>query len=804
MTSMIPGPFRFPTYLFASLSLATGAVAAASGVTELTLARDGQPAATIVVAGTAGQVPWFAASELQSHIRKITGATLPIVTDDAAVLGTRILVGASRQTETLNLRNSSFAAQEYLIGFRTNTLILMGRDREDDGYPVRLTGRAQRVAGRFGQAMELGGVCQAVSVADHGFADEAGTLETWVWLGPERAEAGTIFRVDGSPWTYHIVDTQGRAIRYVVYDGQTGRSVTSGSLPDGWHHLCATHDARAGQIELFVDDASCGTAAYGPTTCSNAPFLHLGAFLADGRAANQLRGRLDEVHVARVARPPAADWATRPRAADADTLARLSFDEPSGPPRERSGRPRRPGPPALDDNFSPMGTSHAVHDFLERFCDVRWYAPTDLGMVFTPRATLTIRGADVRRKPAFEFRRHAPSGIAHAYVGLSARPTAEEERLFIARRRLGGTNYMTNHSFYDYYDRFWDKNAQRPDLFAGRRVEFWAKGYAGRPPQLCYTSSQLVAQVVKDARARLDAGADFVPLVPMDNDQQCRCPDCQALLDKETRGKHFSTGKASGLFWNFANAVAREVRQSHPDKFVGALAYYDYAFPPRFAVEANLCVGPCLHTRNWWAPAMERNDLAFYRGWLDQAPGRLHCVWLYQCFPYEIAETHGFIAFPGFHAHTLARQFQMLARDRVRGIFLCGVADYVDGYLTFRSLDDPFFDLDAALEEFFTRYYGPAAPPLKALYLDIERTYMTPANYPEAVQREDAHFHQSEEMAWKHLGTSDRMAGWAKLMEQARAAATTPEQRERVAVFAKDIWGRMVEGRRKWEAKQKQ
>ena len=642
------------------------------------------------------------------------------------------------------------------------------------------------------------------SISSHGFSDDAGTLEAWVWLGSERRDAGTIFRLDGSSWTYHIVDTQGDSLRYVVYDGKSGHSVVSPKLTNGWHHVCATHDARAAHIELFVDGATCGTAPFTRSSCSNSPALLIGAFVADGKVGNAFRGRLDEVHVSRTVHRPGADWATQLRATDAETLVRLSFDEASGPPRELSGQPRLTTPPTLEDDMSPQATCYAVYDFLERFCDVRWYAPTDLGLVCPTRATLEVSGADVRRRPKFEFRHHAPSGISKAYVGLSAKPTAEELRLFVARRRLGGKSFVTNHSFYDFYDRFWAKNPQRPDRFEGRREEFWAKGYPNKPPQLCYTSPQLTAQVVRDARAKLDAGADYVQLVPMDNDQQCRCANCQALLDQTNHSQQFSTGKSSGLFWSFANAVAREVRQSHPGKFVGALAYYDYAFPPRFEVEPNILVGPCLHTRNWWSPSMERNDLAFYRGWLQKAPGRLHCVWLYQCFPDEIAENNHFHPFPGFHAHTLSRQFQMFAQDQVRGFFLCGVASYIDGYLTFRCLEDPSFDVDRALDEFFTLYYGPtAAAPMKELYLGIENTFMSPANYPVTVQKDDIHFHQTEEMAWQYLGTADRMANWAKLLAQAQAAALTPEQKQRVDIFAKDLWADMLAGQQHWAAKQK-
>ena len=787
--------------ILAALAWVWAGPAGADVSRRLTLVRDGRPAAAIVIGAEAGFAPSFAAWELQLHIRKITGAELPIATDRDPPAGTRILVGAGRLTEALGLRGDAFKPQEYLIAFRPDTLVLMGCDRRDDAYPVCLDGRPERVEGRFGKALEFGGACRALSVEGPGFSDEAGTLEAWVWLGPRRLDAGTIFRLDGNPWTYHIVDTRGETVCYTVYDGSAGRSVASPKLADGWHHLCAVHDAAKGEFELFVDGASCGAAAYTLTTCAAAPYLHLGAFVSDGVARNRFVGRIDAARLSRVARAPSPGRADAPGAVDADTTVALDFDEESGPPREGSGRFRRPSPPPLRDAFEARGTCDAAFDFLERFCGVRWYAPTDLGLVHPTRATLQVEGADVRRAPAFEFRHHAPSGIAHAYVGLAPAPSDEELRLFVCRRRLGGRNFMTNHSFYDYYDRFWERNPARPDLFEGRWTEFFARGYEGRPPQLCYTDRSLAAQVVADARARLDQGAEYVQLVPMDNDQHCRCEACRALFDEENRSRHFSSGKASALFWTFANRVARELRASHPEGRVGALAYFDYAFPPPFELEPNILVGPCLHTRNWWCPAMERNDLAFYKGWCAKAPGRLHCLWLYQCFPYERGDVYGFRAFPGFHAHTLGRQFRMFAADGVRGIFLCGVADYIDGYLTLRSLDDPFFDIDAALEEFFTGYYGPAGPAMRRLYLEIERVYMDPANYPEAVRTEDAHFHQTEEMAWRYLGTRERLAAWGALLEEAEAAARSAEQKERVAVFRKDLWGPMAAGRAQWEAK---
>ena len=70
------------------------------------VAREGEPEATIVVAKRAPAAADFAAAELQEHVRIITGATLPIATDESEVKGRRILVGESAATRALKLRPS--------------------------------------------------------------------------------------------------------------------------------------------------------------------------------------------------------------------------------------------------------------------------------------------------------------------------------------------------------------------------------------------------------------------------------------------------------------------------------------------------------------------------------------------------------------------------------------------------------------------------------------------------------------------------------------------------------------------------
>ena len=98
---------------------------------SMTLVRDGQPAATIVLAQEPNRAAALAAVELQEHILKITGAKVSIVTDDRIPAGVRILVGESAATRKLGLQGADFKPQEYLIRTYPDTLVLMGRDKLD-------------------------------------------------------------------------------------------------------------------------------------------------------------------------------------------------------------------------------------------------------------------------------------------------------------------------------------------------------------------------------------------------------------------------------------------------------------------------------------------------------------------------------------------------------------------------------------------------------------------------------------------------------------------------------------------------
>lgn len=633
--------------MLGAAALGVMAVFSPAWAAELTLTREGRPAATIVLAAEPTKAAQFAAHELQYHIKLITGAELPIRADDAPADAVRILVGESAATRALGLTSESFLPEEYLIRFLPDALVLIGRDKDDRGR--------------------------------------------------------------------------------VVYDD-------------------SDYEAFRTWPDFFEDHATC----------------------------------------------------------------------------------------------------FAVYDFLERFCGVRWYFPHEFGTVYPVRPTLTVSGEEIRRRPTFIYRQPSYGlGMSEWFdreIGLW--PTDSDEakaidgeafeqthrrwpdrwpyihakraavRLYMHRLRMGGQRYAANHSFYGYYDRFWEPNPERPELFEARHPDWFAQGYEGKPPQMCYTNPDFIAQVIQDARDYFDgkgtkpgavAFGDFFALVPMDNGAYCKCPRCQAKFNQaEATNPHFSNGRWSDYIFGFVNEVAREIRKTHPDKYLAALAYADYAYyPANIRLEPNIAVQLCLHVRNWWSPIMEANDRRIFESWVTKEKGRPIYLWLYYTFPQEIATGGGWHCFPGFFAHTAARQLAEFAQAGIKGIFCNGMPTDFDAYLVMRLFDDPTLNVDAVMDEFFTLYYGAAAQPMKRLYLAIEDAFSNPANYPDYVRTRPGHYHQTEELAWGYVGTEARMKLFADLMEQAEAAAQTDVERKRVRLFRREVWDYMVAGRRAYLEKMK-
>lgn len=464
----------------------------------------------------------------------------------------------------------------------------------------------------------------------------------------------------------------------------------------------------------------------------------------------------------------------------------------------------------LPSIFDAQGTCYAVYDFLERFLGIRFYGPSPTNVIIPSSKKRKIPVTRIQRCPAIKYRDGSLTFGWPLMKEQFMNASDDQLQLYMRRMRMGGLRWAANHAFTGFQDRFLQPNAQRPELFEGEHPEYFAvdqKG-GGSERQFCYTHPAFIHQVAQDAInyfegkgtvAEQVALGDYFAIVPLDNANWCKCEACQKQLAMDRSnilGQHFNNGTASHYIWNFVNQVAREVKHIAPGKKLAALAYHVYAYPPTdMQLEDNIAIAPCLHTRNYWAPRMQYNEMKFYKQWIKESKtsGRDIFLWSYLGFPTERGLVNGFHVFPGFNAHHTGEQVKMYATDGVKGIYLCGLGEQVDFYLTMKLFDDPSLDTNEVLDEFFRLYFGKAATPMKQFYTTIESVYSDPARYPIEVQTQDAQFHQTKELAWKYLGTPEVMSQLGRYIAEAERTVKGPEQ-ERFDSWKKGVWEYMLAG----------
>lgn len=467
---------------------------------------------------------------------------------------------------------------------------------------------------------------------------------------------------------------------------------------------------------------------------------------------------------------------------------RIDFWKAAGMPERSTGEVELPG--LYDD----QGSCLATYDFLERHCGVRWYGASTVSTVIPSRSTVRVScGADLRRSPALRHRSGLPAGNWPLLRGQWGEFSQDQVRLFWRRIRQGGERWSGNHTFH-------------PATIKARFTdpEYQSRNPRTRGSQLCYSHPKLVSQVAGMARDYFDgkgelpdgwkAAGDYFALVPDDNMNLCNCPSCEALLGDRSAGKtgFFSSGEMSVYWFSFVNAVAREVRRTHPDKYIATLAYWAYAVPPAFALEPNVSVAPCLHTCYYPVhPEMKENDLKFYREWRRKATAPMF-LWVYYHHPMEPALINRWKCFPHIMVHETAQAMRGFIADGVKGIFECGEQDQLEQYVMARVWDDPTVDVDALIDEFFRLYFGAAGDSMKQFYLLLERIACDPANYPAPYHRRDGI--DWKKAAWERLGTPERMERLGSLIEAAGRTASTDTERQRVALWRQAIWDWMKEG----------
>lgn len=476
----------------------------------------------------------------------------------------------------------------------------------------------------------------------------------------------------------------------------------------------------------------------------------------------------------------------------------------------------------LPGMYEPQGSLRAAYHFIESL-GVRYYGPRAYQCIYPKQSELSANQYDIRREPSVKYTNGLCSDRGEQ-VGWTIQkilyddPSSDEVLLFARRLRTGGIPWYVNHTYTHlrYRERFGKQpDPKRPELHEGYRPEFWPP--EGSPSnQLCYSSEALADQVAQDAADYFDGklangpfslpveGMDTFPVVPYDVGNYCTHEKCQAQIrpylnrKSETPGV-FGNGMATDYVFEFANKVARRIAKTHPDKTISVLAYEDYFWEPaKIELEPNVVAVPCPITCDHWKEAQRRNDETAYKFWVQQnaRSGSGTYLWNYYHHPGEIGAIRGHKVFPQFTPKAIHARAVQYASDGVEGIFLCGWGEGLDFYLLMKGFDNPNFELDDLLDEYFSQSFGEISGRfLRAFYAKMEQIVSDPKNYSANL---------NQRVFWELQGNEANLKELEQLIHKAKAALTQdPDVLQRFASW-ENLMQHMKAGHQEWtQTKQK-
>jgi len=439
--------------------------------------------------------------------------------------------------------------------------------------------------------------------------------------------------------------------------------------------------------------------------------------------------------------------------------------------------------------FKALGSFYAVSTFLERELGLRWYMPGELGEVVPKTKTIITRGLNLKLKPWSKTRISTRLG-SWDYFDFYIPGRTPKKRipprdmlLWWLRLKMGGDPWQVNHSVYSYYDRF---AKEHPDWFANSDPK------PRKHP--CYTHPGFIEQHAQDARDYFDgkfpkmvfpkggrvlAAGDYYPACPIDSSSGwCECSRCKPLLDihqpvpKEIQGAAFFNGYYSQYVWTFVNAVAKEVRKTHPDKKVSAIAYARYFLPPKnMKLEPNLSIcitRPIMAYPDAKAKKYFNDTITYYY----KQTGEL-MIWEYYLNQYFNA----YMAFPWITPHLIAEDIEFLKTVGVVGKFVemdgwkgqwtNPAEQYLPTYITYKLLADDSHSVDEVLDEHYRLFYGPAEKPMKAFFEQFEKDWLKPEAYAKGVRGQRRH--------WEVVCPPKHLTVYNDIIKKAIAAAGSQE-----------------------------
>ena len=375
------------------------------------------------------------------------------------------------------------------------------------------------------------------------------------------------------------------------------------------------------------------------------------------------------------------------------------------------------------------GTLYGVYEFLEGL-GCRWWTPSESTIPKTK--TIVVRRMTLRQSPRLEYRDI-----------MSREGHGPEGQLWMARNKLNGMIWKDAPEGLGGRYLFAGKMLAHTlmDLLKSNGIEITpemmsldARGRRAAPgnrrAQLCFTNQAAIAAMARAvvAEYRKNPAIHFVMVGQEDGHNYCRCPDCQAIAEREE--------SQSGPVIHFANAVAAAAEKEVPGAAVATNAYVWSRKPsktlrPRKNVYIVMCPYECSFGQPMATSQAEPN-IAF-RAELERWGELTEELYIWD---YTVNFLHYLMPHPTLDS--LAPNVRYYADHKVVGVMEQGAWNCLAPefgalrqWVLARALWNPRANNHALIEQFLSGYYGPAAPAL-GRYIDLTHRYVR--EHPDWVQ----------------------------------------------------------------------
>lgn len=351
------------------------------------------------------------------------------------------------------------------------------------------------------------------------------------------------------------------------------------------------------------------------------------------------------------------------------------------------------------------GVVHGAYFLLESL-GCRWYFPAEWGTIIPKQGKVSLPEGETYRAPDFTIRAGLP--------GFSLRrdnDPAWTPHEWGRGNHLGGWQWWGAGHSYQYLLNF-DEFKVHPDWFA-----YYNGGR--HPTQLCTTNPevreralQTVLNVLKSPNA-----PRLICVSPCDNNDFCQCDNCQKLIPSHPDGTK-DLGNSIDRIVEFANFIADHIRDAYPDHYVTYYCDYHSVGTPTLVVPASNTV--------FWIVQWAQDQ--FHGVSPDTRMGQSLERWKQFGNPILLYTYYGsygsFTFWPQVHA--IRNDIPYYKKQGALGLYSETHAHWGTQHLNFlvfpRLLWDVNTDVDAFIDDFCEKFYGPAAKVMGKYYDLLEQT----------------------------------------------------------------------------------